>query len=305
MEEACILPLIVCAVRTGMAGRAGKVTNMSYKIIADSCCEFPGKWEDDPRYERIALGLEVGDELIMDDETFDQAQFLKKVAESSKCPKSFCPSPEKFKEAYRTEAENVFVFTLSSKLSGSYNSAEIGKKMYHEEYGSKNIFVCDSHSASCGETQLAYKAVRWSEEGLAFEEICQKLTEYRDNMHTYFVLDNLETLRKNGRLSGVKALLASTLSIKPVMGAEEGEIIQLGQAVGIKKALAKMAENVAKEAVYPEEKMLMITHCNCPDRAESMKEMILSRIKVKDVLIMDTRGVSSMYANDGGVIVTL
>ncbi len=278
---------------------------MSYKIVADSCCEFPKEYKGDPRYERIPLGLEVGGELIMDDENFDQAYFLSKVAASPECPKSFCPSPEKFKDSYRTEAENVFVFTLSSKLSGSYNSAEVGKKLYLEEYGHKNIFVCDSESASCGETQLAFKAAKWSEEGLPFEEICRKLTDHRDRMNTYFVLDNLETLRKNGRLSGVKALIASTLSIKPVMGATKGEIIQLGQAVGIKKGLAKMAEIVANEAVNPEEKTLMITHCNCPERAECVKRTVLSKIKVKDVLIMDTMGVSSMYANDGGVIVTL
>lgn len=278
---------------------------MSYKIVADSCCEFPLSLANDPKYERVALGLEVEGEIIMDDETFDQKEFLAKVAASPKCPKSYCPSPEKFKEAYRTDAENVFVFTLSSKLSGSYNSAELGKKMYEEEYGKKNIFVCDSHSASCGETQLAFKAVEWSKEGLPFEEICKKLTEYRNHMRTYFVLDNLETLRKNGRLTGVKALVASTLSIKPVMGADAGEIIQLGQAIGIKKSLAKMAEIIAREAVHPEDKKLMITHCNCPERAERVKEMILAQIHVKDVLVMDTRGVSSMYANDGGVIVTL
>ena len=278
---------------------------MSYKIVADSCCEFPAEYEKDPHYERVPLGLEVEDELIMDDENFDQAYFLKKVAMSQKCPKSFCPSPEKFMEAYRTEAENVFVFTLSSKLSGSYNSAELGKKLYHERYGEKNIFVCDSESASCGETQLSMLAASWSEQGLAFDEICGRLSDFRGHMNTYFVLDNLETLRKNGRLSGVKALVASTLSIKPVMGATKGEIIQLGQSVGIKKALAKMAETVAKEAVNPQEKTLMITHCNCPQRAESVKKMILEKIQCRDVLIMDTKGVSSMYANDGGVIVTL
>ena len=101
------------------------------------------------------------------------------------------------------------------------------------------------------------------------------------------------------------ALVASTLSIKPVMGGKKGEILQLGQAIGIKKGLAKMAEMIAKEAVNPEEKTLMITHCNCPERAESVKEMVLALTKVKDVLILDTKGVSSMYANDGGVIVTL
>ena len=278
---------------------------MSYKIIADSCCEFPEEYRKDLRFQSIPLELMVEEEVIIDDETFDQADFLRKVAASPKCPKSACPSPEKYMEAYRTEAENVFVFTLSSKLSGSHNSAELGKKLYHEKYGDKNIYVCDSQSASCGETQLAMKAAQWSEEGLSFEEICKKLASYRDHMNTYFVLDNLETLRKNGRLSGVKALVASTLSIKPVMGADTGEIIQLGQSIGIKKALAKMAEIVAKEAVHPEEKMLMITHCNCKDRAESVKKMVLEKIRVKGTLVMDTKGVSSMYANDGGVIVTL
>ena len=277
---------------------------MSYKIIADSCCEFPEEYRKDPRFQSIPLELMVEEEVIIDDETFDQADFLRKVAASPKCPKSACPSPEKYMEAYRTEAENVFVFTLSSKLSGSHNSAELGKKLYHEKYGDKNIYVCDSQSASCGETQLAMKAAQWSEEGLSFEEICKKLASYRDHMNTYFVLDNLETLRKNGRLSGVKALVASTLSIKPVMGADTGEIIQLGKSIGIKKAKKKMAEIVAKEAVHPEEKMLMITHCNCKDRAESVKKMILEKIKVKGTLVMDTKGVSSMYANDGGVIVT-
>ncbi len=278
---------------------------MTYKIIADSCCEFPQEYEKDERYQNVPLELMVEEEVIVDDETFDQADFLKKVAASPKCPKSACPSPEKYMEAYRTEAENVFVFTLSSKLSGSYNSAELGKKLYLEKFGKKNIYVCDSQSASCGETQLAMKAAQWSEEGLPFEEICRKLSQYRDHMNTYFVLDNLETLRKNGRLSGVKALVASTLSIKPVMGADKGEIIQLGQSIGIKKALAKMADIIAKQAVHPEEKMLMITHCNCKERAESVKQMVLDKIKVKGVLVMDTRGVSSMYANDGGVIVTL
>ncbi len=267
---------------------------MSYKIVADSCCEFPEGYEKDSRYERVALRLDVEDEVFIDDESFDQAKFLKSVAKSAECPKSSCPSPEAFREAYHTDAENVFVFTLSSHLSGSYNSAELGKKLYHEKYGDKNIFVCDSESASCGETQLAFKTVEWSKEGCSFEEICQRLVEYRDKMKTYFVLDNLETLRKNGRLTGIKAFVATTLNIKPVMSATKGVIIQIGQAIGTQKALAKMAEAVARESVHPEEKMLMITHCNCRKRAEKVKEMILEKIRVKDVLIMDTKGVSSM-----------
>lgn len=279
---------------------------MSYKIVVDSCCELPENLKKDPRFEIVPLGLEVGDYQILDDETFNQAEFLRKVAECPVCPKSSCPSPERYMNAYRAEAEHIYVVTLSSNLSGSHNSALLGKSLYIENYGEKQIHVVDSRSASCGETQIALKAMELEEQGLPYEEIVDKLEAFRDSMHTYFVLDNLETLRKNGRLTGVKALVASTLNIKPVMaGTREGTIEQIGQGIGIKKALQKMADAVAKNVSNAQERVLMITHCNNAGRAESMKKLVLDRISVKDVLVMDTAGVSSMYANDGGVIVTI
>ena len=278
---------------------------MSYKIVVDSCCELPEELKKDSRFEIVPLTLIVGDTYEKpDDESFDQKEFLQAVAQCPVSPRSACPSPERFMEAYRTEADHDYVVTLSSKLSGSYNSAVLGKNLYHETYGEKQIYVVDSRSASCGETQIAYKIAQWEEEGHTFEEITSGIEQFVDGMHTYFVLDNLETLRKNGRLSGVKALVASTLSIKPVMAGEQGSIVQLGQSVGIKKALAKMVDHVIRDVSDPEKKCLMITHCNNPDRANSVKEQILAKVKFKDVLIMDTAGISSMYANDGGVIVT-
>lgn len=278
---------------------------MSYKIVVDSCCELPEELKHDPRYEIVPLTLIVGDSYErLDDDGFDQKEFLQTVAECPVSPKSACPSPEKYMEAYRTDADHVYVVTLSSKLSGSYNSAVLGKNLYHETYGEKQIYVVDSRSASCGETQIAMQIARWEDEGMGYEEITEKIEKFTDGMHTYFVLDNLDTLRKNGRLSGVKALVASTLSIKPVMAGDRGSIVQLGQSVGIKKALAKMVDHVIRDVADPEKKCLMITHCNNPERANSVKEQILAKVKFKDVLIMDTAGISSMYANDGGVIVT-
>lgn len=279
---------------------------MSYKIVVDSCCELPEELKRDNRFESVPLTLIVGDVYEKeDDENFDQKEFLDIVAKSPVCAKSACPSPERYMQAYQTEADNVYVITLSSHLSGSYNSAVLGKNLYHEAHGEKNIYVVDSKSASCGETQIAFRLMELEEEGLSFEEIIEKIEEFVKNMNTYFVLDNLDTLRKNGRMSRVKAFVASTLSIKPVMGADDGTIIQRGQSVGIKKALAKMAELVVKEAEEPERKTLMITHCNAPERAQSVKEQIEARLPVKNILIMDTAGLSSLYANDGGVIVTL
>ena len=278
---------------------------MSYKIVVDSCCELPEELKHDPRYEIVPLTLIVGDSYErLDDDGFDQKEFLRAVAECPVSPRSACPSPEKYMEAYRTDADHVYVVTLSSKLSGSYNSAVLGKNLYHDTYCEKQIYVVDSRSASCGETQIAMQIARWEDEGMGYEEITEKIEKFTDGMHTYFVLDNLDTLRKNGRLSGVKALVASTLSIKPVMAGDQGSIVQLGQSVGIKKALAKMVDYVVRDVVDAEKKCLMITHCNNPERANSVKEQILAKVKFKDVLIMDTAGISSMYANDGGVIVT-
>lgn len=278
---------------------------MSYKIVVDSCCELPEQYKKDARFHFVPLGLEVGEYQIMDDENFNQAEFLAQVAACPQCPKSSCPSPEKYMEAYQTEAENVFVVTLSSHLSGSYNSAVLGKNLYHEQFGEKNIYVCDSESASCGETQYALKAMELQEKGLSFEETIEELEAFREEMKTYFILDNLDTLRKNGRLTGVKAMVVSTLNIKPIMMGDHGVIAQKSQAIGIKKAMAKLAEILAKEVPDSKERTLMISHCNCPDRANYMKTLLEQKMDFKEVIIMDTAGISSMYANDGGIIVTL
>ncbi len=278
---------------------------MEYKIIVDSCCELPENLKKDERFERIPLGLEVGDYHVLDDENFDQHRFLQEVASTPKCPRSSCPSPERFAKACEGDAQRIYMVTLSSKLSGSYNSAVLGKELFLEEGTHKQIHVIDSKSASCGETQIALKLMELEEKGFSFDEIVERIATFRDELHTYFVLDNLETLRKNGRLSGVRALVASTLSIKPVMGSEDGNIVEKAKTIGMKKALSRMALLAAEEVQNPEEKCLMITHCNAPERAEKVKEMILEKTSFRDVLIMDTAGVSSMYAADGGIIVVV
>ena len=278
---------------------------MGYKIVVDSCCELQEQYKNDDRFRSVPLKLEVGDYQILDDENFDQKEFLEKVASCPECPKSACPSPETYMEAYLGDEEEVFVVTLSSHLSGSYNSAEVGKDMYMEKYGTKKIHVVDSESASCGETQLAKMILAYKEAGVSFEETVQRVEEFKLRMRTYFVLDNLETFRKNGRLTGVKALMVTSLNIKPIMVGVRGSIEQRGQAIGTNKALAKMADYLAADVPDSKDRVLMITHCNCPDRAEYMRGLMVKRASFKDIVIMDMAGVSSMYANDGGVIVTL
>lgn len=207
---------------------------------------------------------------------------------------------------YRCDAEHVYAVTLSAELSGSYNSAVLGKNLYIEEYGEKNIHVFNSCSASIGETLIALKIQECEEAGMTFEQVVDTVETYIKGQNTYFVLENLDTLRKNGRLTGIKSLVAGALNIKPVMGATpEGTICQLGQARGIKKALAKMVDHIVEEAQESEGKILAISHCNCKARAQEVERLLLEKMKVKASFILDTAGISSMYANDGGIIVVV
>lgn len=279
---------------------------MRYKIVIDSCGELVEKWKDSPAVERASLTLTVDDEDIIDDDTFDQAYFLKRVAESPNCPKSSCPSPERYMSAYDCEAEHVYSVTLSSELSGSYNSAVLGMNLLKETHPDKKIHVFNSRSASVGQTLIALKIEECEEQGMEFEEVVKKVDAYISEQNTYFVLETLETLRKNGRLSNLKAFVATALKIKPVMGSTpEGTIVQLDQARGMNKAVMKMVDYVVERTPNPAEKVLGISHCNCPARAQAVKEAILERIPVKDVILLDTAGVSSMYANDGGIIIAM
>ncbi len=282
---------------------------MSFRVVVDSCCEVPENLRGDDRIISVPLGLQVGDIFFVDDAKLVQRELLEHIAAYPGCPKSSCPSPEAFMEAYHCEAERVYVITLSSKLSGSYNSAMLGKELYEETYGEKQIHVVDSHSASAGMTAQLLEIFRLEEQGLSFAEIAHSIDRFRDNHVVYFVLDNLETLRKNGRLSALKAVIASTMKIKPVCKGAQGEIAQTGQAIGSRKALSKMVESVLAEAECNGKQTtdcnLVIAHCNCPERAEYVKGLFTARAHYKSIFVNDTSGLSSLYANDGGIIVAL
>ncbi len=279
---------------------------MSYKVVIDSCGELSEEMRESGCFVNVALTIQVDGHTIIDDETFDQADFLERAAKSPNCPKSACPSPEAYKNAFDCGADRVYAVTLSAELSGSYNSAVLGKNMFLEEHPEKKAHVFNSCSASIGETLVGLKIRECEEAGMPFEKVVETVEEYIAEKRTYFVLESLETLRKNGRLSTMKAFLATALKIKPVMqGTRNGTIEPLAQVRGINKALVRMVDLVVEQVEHTEDKILAISHCNCPQRAQMVKDALLARIRVKDVLVLDTRGISSLYANDGGIILAI
>ena len=225
---------------------------MSYTIVMDSCGERTEEMKKDKRIISAPLTMQLDEYSFVDDDTFDQADFLRKIAASPNCPKSACPSPDYYKEAFDQGTERAYAVTLSAELSGSYNSAMLARKLLLEEKPQMKIHVFNSRSASIGETLITRKIQECEEADMEFEELVETVEAYIDGQTTYFVLENLETLRKNGRLSNLKAFVASALKIKPVMkSTPEGTIVQLDQARGMNKALVKMVNYLVERRGEP------------------------------------------------------
>ena len=277
---------------------------MDYKIICDSCCDIPSEMYADPHFAFIPLTLYVGDNIIVDDETFDQASFLKLVDETETASRSACPSAGDYMESYeKADADMIFVVTLSKELSGSYNAARLGKDMYIEEHGKKNILVINSMSASSGEGIIAIKLKEMCERGMKFHDIKEEIGQFVSKLKTWFVLETLDTFEKNGRLSGLKYKLVTALDIKPIMMGVNGIIEQAGMGRGINMALKNMVKLMKKFYTDPQDREVCIAHCNNAERAEFVKNLLKEKLGFKKTYIVETKGVSSLYANDGGIIV--
>lgn len=274
-----------------------------YKLIGDSCTDVTEELLRSTNIHLVPLTIQIEEQVFIDDRTLQQSKLLEAMNASEKSLSTACPAPEAFMNLYAGE-EDVYVITLSSKLSGSYNSAQVAKQMYLEENKEKNIAVIDSMSASVGQTLILLKVQELAEQGLPFEQVVAEVEQYRDSLQTKFVLESLENLRKNGRLSNVKAFIANTLNLKPVMKSNgHGEIEKMDQARGMKRALDVMISSIEKDVKEAEQKIFGIAHCNNLEKALYVKEEVLRRVKFKDVIVVGTSGISTAYACDGGIIV--
>ena len=278
----------------------------SYLVVIDSCGELTEDMKASGHFVSAPLTLDVDQYHFVDDETFDQLEFLKRVAESPNCPRSACPSPEIYKQYFEQDYDHVYAITLSAALSGSYNSAEVARGMVQEKVPEKKIYVFNSRSASIGQTLIGRKIAEYEEEGLPFEEIIEKVEEYIASQTTFFVLESLDALRKNGRLSNFKAFVATALKIKPICSSTpEGAIQQAGQARGINKALVRMVEMAAEAAGHAEQKEIAVSYVECPERGQMVLDALKERIPAKNYILLPASGLTATYANEGGIIVVV
>lgn len=274
---------------------------MEYKIVADSSCDLNKKLKDKLNIGLVPLKIDVEGQTFVDDESLDVNDLLVAMKNSKNPLKTSSPSPGEFLKEYE-KGDNVFVVTLSSALSSTYSNAMLAKNIALEK-GNKFIHVFDSLSASIGETLVSIKIFDLIQKNYSNTDIVAKTEEYIKEMKTFFILESLDNLMKAGRIGKVIGQIATRLSIKPIMGANDDGTIKLVEKVrGSKRAFKRLVDIIGEQGERIEEKILGIAHCNAEDKAKQLKKEIQKKYKFKDIIIVETAGLSTAYADDGGII---
>lgn len=276
-------------------------------ILADSCCDLSPELLKKTQAKIAPLTITIDDTHYVDDGTVDIPPYLAAMKASKNPVRSACPSPDLYAEDIRATEGDCFIVTLSAKLSGSHNAASLGVQLAQEDMPEKKVHVFDSESASAGETYIALMIHDLIAAGKSFEQIVELVEEKIRSMHTLFVLDSLDNLVKNGRISRTIALLANVLSIRLLMSDDgHGAIKNISKARGIKGALGQMVETCRKhtEGLAAASQRLVISYCNCPERARQVRDMIREKCPaIGEIILTPTSALSSMYANDGGIVI--
>lgn len=275
---------------------------MGFKIIVDSCCDMTAEMKENAVFKNVPLTIHCGRQNFVDDDTLSQAELLTAMKRSETAPTMSCPSPQAYLNEMDSGPEDVYVVTLSAMLSGSHNSAQTARSMLEESGPEKNVHVFNTRSASSGETLVALKIRELAETGIPFGEVVQRTEQFIGRMRTLFTLESLDNLRKNGRLGRLQAAVAAALRIKLFLHATpEGEIGLFGKALSIKQALGMMISHIASDADHAG-KTLVISHCNCQERTSWLKSQIERLCAFAQIVIVETRGIATVYADNGGIV---
>jgi DegV family protein with EDD domain len=274
---------------------------METKIIVDSCCDMTDSMKKEMGLSVVPLTLMLGEREYVDDEALHLPEFMKAMKACTDKVGSASPSPYRYACAMEENQES-FVVTLSSQLSGSYSSAVLGKSMAEENKG-VGTYVVDSKSASAGQTLITLKLHKLLAQGLPKEEIIHAIHHFIDHMKTYFVLERYDNLQKNGRLNKLTGKIAHILNIKLIMGADgNGNIALFDKPRGTARMIDKLLSFIEKSGKDTTGENIVIAHCNNPALAQRLADAIRLKFRFSDIHIVPTGGVSSLYADEMGII---
>lgn len=277
---------------------------MRYQIVTDSGCDLKSiaKWDDaEIGFTRVPLKIEVGSQEFTDSADLNIDEMLNALDAYKGKTGSAAPGPGEWAEAFE-KADVTFALALTSALSGSWSSAHSAKDMVLEEHPEKKIIIFDTRSAGPEISLLARRVVDDIKAGLRPSEIVNDIREYKNSTRLYFVLEHMDNLVKNGRVSHLAGGLAGLLGIQIVACASpEGTIKQLHKCRGKKAALDKLLSDIVEEGYFGGR--VMISHCKSQSKAEALRSGLLSLFPGSDISIMEASGLCSYYAEKQGLLV--
>ncbi len=275
---------------------------MKYQILVDSASDLMSDYLVDSEigFKVVPLTINVGEKEYVDNDSLDIQKMLDDM-HASKKSSSACPSPESFLREF-DNAEYTFIVTITSKLSGCYNSAVVAKNSYSKP---ENICVIDSKAVSGTEILIVDKLVELIKQGLSYQKIIEQINAFRDKKSLFFILQKFDNLVNNGRMSKIAGLIASKLVIRPICIAYEGEIKIAKKIIGIKNTFSKLIQMICEKAKDFSKETLIITHCYAEEEANLIKSDLEKKCNFKEIRILSMRGLCSYYALEKGLIFCL
>ncbi len=274
---------------------------MKWSIITDSSCEYSGQNTSELTFEKAPFIITVDDKNYIDDASLCVDDMISAMEKSKKATYTACPSPESWYKKFMAVEQSIAI-TISSGVSGSFNSAKLAREMALEKCPNKKIFILDSLSAGSALSLFSQKAEHMIHDGLNFEAVAEQLQKHVANIKTIFALSSFDNLVKNGRINKVVGMVAGKLGIWGIGGAtNEGRIITKDKVKGKNRMMSSIIEDMKKNNFHCGN--VIITHCQNHELAVRLKEKISEVWEKSDISIFPSGGLCSYYAERGGLII--
>lgn len=279
-----------------------------FVIMTDSCCDMPKDYIAENNIPFVGLTCSFKGNEYTDDlgKSLNYKTFYDGM-KNGIIPKTSQPNVDAFYKTFKSIADmnkDIIYICVSSGLSGTYNSANIAKNMIIDENTDIKIAIVDTLTASLGQGLLIMNAVELKKSGKSYDEVVKYLEDTKMYLNTYITVDDLIHLKRGGRISSAAALMGIVLHIKPILTLnDEGKVIPVIKVKGRKNALLKLVDLLIEKIENPENQMVTICHGDVEEEAEKLKEMILSRVHVRDVMINYIGPVIGTYGGPGALAV--
>ncbi|MDY4857728.1 MAG: DegV family protein [Candidatus Onthovivens sp.] len=275
---------------------------MKFKIIVDSSSNLLNSYYQDKKdvaFKVVPLTIRIGQEEFIDNDELDVNRMLD-VLRLNDGGQSSCPSPNDYLREL-DEAEYSFIITITSKLSGSFNSACVARTMCKNP---EHVFVIDSKGTAGSIVLIAEKLFELIKENKEFSVITNEITAFRNSVNLLFALDRFDNLVRNGRMSKLAAFIAEKIAIKPLCYADDGEIKIKEKIRTFRGVIKRMTHYIGKMCEDTTNKICIIAHTRNESAALELKKDIEENYHFKEVRVMENRGLCAFYALEGGLIVT-